>query len=128
MDGSWHLYAPGEPWRGPDHQVRLVLANAERVAVGFRMPVVDLLPTAQESTVVGHLGPDVLAEDFDLDEAVRRLREQPGREIGLALLDQRNLAGIGNLYRLEALFLQGISPWTPAAEVDLPGWWRERYG
>lgn len=121
MEGSWHLYAPGARWRGgPDHEVRVVLATPERVAVGYRLPVVELLPTAAEDDVVGHLGPDVLSEGFDLDEAVRRLAAQPDREVGMALLDQRNLAGIGNLYRLEVLFLRGVNPWTHVADVDLP--------
>ena len=120
MEGSWHLYSPGARWTGgPDHQVRVVLAVHDRVAVGYRLPVVELLPTSSESDVVGHLGPDVLAEDFDLDEAVRRLGADPDREIGLALLDQRNLAGIGNVYRCEALFLRGVNPWARAGDVDL---------
>ncbi len=119
MDGSWHLYAPGDRWHGPDHQVRVVLATARSVAVGFRLPVVELLPTAEEDRVVGHLGPDVLATPFDAPEALRRLRAAPEREIGMALLDQRQLAGLGNLYRLEALFLSGVTPWTPVGEVDL---------
>jgi endonuclease-8 len=120
MDGAWHLYLPGARWTGgPDHQVRVVLAVADRVAVGFRLPVVELVATADEDSVVGHLGPDVLADDVDLDEAVRRLAAAPDREIGMALLDQRNVAGIGNLYRIEALFLRGVHPWTPVSDVDL---------
>jgi endonuclease VIII len=114
MDGSWHLYRPGERWTGgPDWQVRVVLEVADRVAVGYRLPVIELLPTAEEDRVVGHLGPDLLGPDWDADEAVRRLEADPAREIGLALLDQRLLAGLGNLYRCELLFLRGISPWTP---------------
>src|SRR3954453_1912817 len=120
MEGSWHLYSPGSRWRGgPDSDVRVVLANAERVAVGYRLPVVELLPRAEEDSVSGHLGPDVLAEGFALDEAVRPLAADPDREVGMALLDQRNVAGIGNLYRLEALFLRGVNPWTRVADVDL---------
>ncbi|MFN2539661.1 MAG: Fpg/Nei family DNA glycosylase [Mycobacteriales bacterium] len=120
MEGSWHLYSPGSRWSGgPEHEVRVVLAVADRVAVGYRLPVIELLPTAAEASVVGHLGPDVLAEPFDLDEAVRRLAADPEREVGMALLDQRNLAGIGNLYRCEALFLRGVHPWRRVAEVDL---------
>ena len=122
MDGSWHLYQPGETWRGgPAWQVRAVLATADRVAVGYRLPVLELLPTTEEDRVVGHLGPDLLDEDPDLAEAVRRLAGQGEEQVGLALLDQRLLAGLGNLYRCEVLFLQGISPWRPVAEVpDLP--------
>ena len=122
MEGSWHLYRPGDRWRGgPAWQVRVVLENAQWQAVGYRLPVVELLATDAESGVVGHLGPDLLAEDWDPAEALRRLRADPSREIGPALLDQRNLAGLGNLYRTEALFLQGVTPWTAVADVpDLP--------
>jgi endonuclease VIII len=122
MDGSWHLYRPGDRWRGgPLWQVRAVLSNTEWDAVGYRLPVVELLPTAEEHRVVGHLGPDVLGPDWDRDEAVRRLLADPAAEVGLALLDQRKLAGLGNLYRCEALFLRGVAPWTPVADVpDLP--------
>jgi endonuclease-8 len=122
MDGTWHLYAPGERWRGgPPHEVRVVLETDGAVAVGYRLPVVELLPPGGEDAAVGHLGPDVLGPDWDAGEAVRRLRERPDRAIGPALLDQRNLAGIGNLYKAEALFLRGVHPWTPVGEVpDLP--------
>jgi endonuclease VIII len=123
MDGCWQLYRPGERWRGgPPWQIRVALANESWQAVGYRLPVVDLLPTAEEHRAVGHLGPDLLGPDWDLDEAARRLTEDPLREIGQALLDQRNLAGIGNLYKCEVCFLRGVSPWTPVGEVrDLAG-------
>lgn len=118
MDGSWHLYRPGERWRGgPAHQVRAVLETDDAVAVAYRMPVVELLPTDAEDEVVGHLGPDVCGPDWDLAEAVRRLREHPERAIGPALLDQRNLAGVGNVYKAEVLFLRGVTPWTPVGDV-----------
>ena len=123
MDGTWHLYAPGDRWTGgAQWQVRVVLATAERVAVGYRLPVVELLETEREGDAVGHLGPDVLDDDFDAAEAVRRLAAAPDREVGLALLDQRVLAGLGNLYRTEVLFLTGRTPWTPVGDLpDLPG-------
>jgi endonuclease-8 len=121
MDGSWHLYRAGQRWRGgPDWQVRALLATQDWQAVGYRLPVVDLVPTASEHAVVGHLGPDVLGEDWDPDEAVRRLRADPEREIGDALLDQRVLAGLGNLYRTEVCFVLGVTPWTPVGAVDVP--------
>ena len=122
MDGTWHLYRHGDRWTGgADWQVRVVLENAQWQAVGYRLPVVDLLVTDDEDTVVGHLGPDVLGPDWDLAEALRRLRVAPDAEIGLALLDQRNLAGLGNLYRTEVLFLRGLTPWITVSDVpDLP--------
>ena len=121
MDGAWQIYLPGERWRGgPAHQIRAVLATAERNVVGYRLPVLDLVRTAREDTVVGHLGPDLLGPDWDADEAVRRLLAAPDRPIGEALLDQRNLAGIGNVYKSELCFLRGVTPWTPTAQVPEP--------
>jgi endonuclease-8 len=118
MDGSWRLYKPGARWTGgPDWQVRVVLANADWVAVGYRLPVIDLISTADETSVVGHLGPDLLGPDWDTDRALDNLRRRPDREIGPALLDQRNLAGIGNLYKTEVLYLSGITPWTTVDAV-----------
>src|SRR5512134_2718404 len=74
MDGSWHLYRPGDRWRGgPQWQVRVVLENPQWQAVGYRLPVVELLARDSEADAVGHLGPDILGPDWDLDEAVRRL-------------------------------------------------------
>lgn len=120
MDGTWQIIRPRQPWPTPTHQIRLVLATAEHAVIGMRMPVVELIPTAREDRVVGHLGPDVLAEDFDRDEALRRLASKPDVEIGNALLDQRKIAGLGNLYRIEALFLEGVTPWSLVRDVDLP--------
>jgi endonuclease-8 len=118
MDGTWHLYRPGARWSGgPAWQVRAVLENADWQAVGYRLPLVQLVPTAREGDVVGHLGPDLLGDDWDEDEALRRLAARPEREIGPALLDQRNLAGIGNLYKTEVLFLSGLTPWVRVADV-----------
>jgi len=122
MDGSWHLYQSGEPWRGgPAWQGRVVLSTDTHDAVGYRLPVVGLLPTAAEHTVVGHLGPDLLGPDWDRAEALRRLRAAPDTEIGSALLDQRVMAGLGNLYRTELCFLLGVTPFTAVVDVaDLP--------
>ena len=118
MDGSWHLYRTGSRWSGgPGWQVRAVLATEQWQAVGYRLPVIELIPTVAEQRVVGHLGPDLLGEDWNEVEALRRLRDHPEREIGPALLDQRNLAGIGNLYKAETLFLSGITPWMRVGAV-----------
>ncbi|WKU04750.1 zinc finger domain-containing protein [Micromonospora sp. HUAS LYJ1] len=123
MDGVWRAYAPGERWAArPAHLIRAVLRSAEAVAVGYHLHELALLPTAEEDRLLGHLGPDLLGADWDPAEAVRRLAAAPGVTIGEALLDQRNLAGVGNLYKCELLFLRGISPWTPVGAVpDLPG-------
>ncbi|HEY0691003.1 MAG TPA: DNA-formamidopyrimidine glycosylase family protein [Kribbella sp.] len=120
MDGSWHLYRPGESWRGgPDHQVRAVLETAPWVAVGYRLPVLELVATDAEDTVVGHLGPDLLSPSFDRSLAIANLAADPDRTISEALLDQRNLAGIGNFYRAEVCFLLGLHPWRRVGTVDL---------
>ncbi|MFG3498133.1 DNA-formamidopyrimidine glycosylase family protein [Streptomyces sp. NPDC047928] len=118
MDGAWRVYAPGERWRGgPAHQIRAILGTVDQTAVGYRLPVLELLRTADEPSVVGHLGPDLLGPDWDFEEAVRRVGRDPGRPLGDALLDQRNLAGIGNVYKCELAFLAGVTPWLPVGDL-----------
>jgi endonuclease-8 len=122
MEGRWQIRRSGPAPR--DHRVRLVLANAEWQAVGYSLGLVELLPTAEEHRAVGHLGPDLLDPSWasgTAAEAVARLSEQPARPIGEALLDQTRLAGIGNVYKAEVLFLRGVNPWTAVGDVpDLP--------
>ena len=128
MDGSWHIYRPGTKWHGgPAYDIRMILATDEWECVGYRLHDIDLVPTAEEDRLVGHLGPDVLGPDWDLDEALRRLRANPDEQIGVAILDQRNLAGIGNLYKVESLFVRGVHPWARVGDVpDLAGPGRAR--
>ncbi|MBT2414971.1 Fpg/Nei family DNA glycosylase [Streptomyces sp. ISL-12] len=119
MDGAWKVYAPGRRWTGgPAHQIRVVLGTADRTAVGYRLPVLELLRTADEDRAVGHLGPDLLGPDWNPDRALANLLADPARPLGDALLDQRNLAGIGNVYKSELCFLLGVTPWLPVG--DLP--------
>ncbi len=121
MDGSWHLFRAGQRWTGgPGHTVRAVLGNESWQAVGYRVHDLAVVARRDEHTLVGHLGPDLLADGWDLAEAVRRLGADPDRPIGEALLDQRVVAGIGNLYKSETLFLSGVDPWTTAAKVADP--------
>ena len=127
MDGTWHLYPAGSTWRGgADHQVRVVLRIAGLAVVGYRLPVVELVATADEDDVVGHLGPDVLGPDWDPAEAARRLAVDPDRMIGDALLDQRLIAGLGNIYRTETCFLTGVTPFTPVGVLREHGTTLER--
>lgn len=117
MEGSWHTLRPGQRWSRPSHQARVVLETATSIAVGFSLGIVELLPTADEHTVVGHLGPDLLGPDWDEEEALRRLRADPDRPVGEALLDQTRLAGVGNMYMAELCFVSGLHPRTPVGEV-----------
>jgi endonuclease VIII len=118
MDGAWRAYTPGERWAArPAHLIRAVLRTADAVAVGYHLHDLALVPSEEEKSLVGHLGPDLLGADWDPAEAVRRLAAHPDTAIAEALLDQRNLAGIGNLYKCEVLFLRGVDPWTPVRDV-----------
>ena len=112
MEGSWRVGPAGGPAPRGD-VVRLILANAEWQAVGTRLGMVDLVPTDREERVVGHLGPDLLGPDWDAALAVRNLLRAPERTIGEALLDQRDLAGIGTIWRAETLYAARVSPWRP---------------
>lgn len=121
MQGSWTVTRPGRrlPTRlMPD--VRVVLeTDLGHTAYGISLPVVDLLSTADEGSVIGHLGPDPLRTDWDLDEAVRRLSADPDRTLAAALLDQILVAGFGNVWANELCFLRGHSPWTRVGDVDV---------
>nr|WP_255426406.1 DNA-formamidopyrimidine glycosylase family protein [Pseudonocardia sp. C8] len=124
MDGAWHLYRPGTRWQRPAHEARAVLETADRVAVGFALHDLALLPTGDEHTLVGHLGPDLLDPGWGTEheaEALRRLTARGDHELGLVLLEQRVMAGLGNLYRNDICFLLGLTPWVPVRDVpDLP--------
>lgn len=144
MEGSWHIYRAGSRWRRPAHEARVVLRTEAWTAVGFALGVTQVVPRAAEDSLVAHLGPDLLGPEWDEQEALRRLLDDPAppvaaaitdqrnragavthpsavgefsREVGVALLDQRCLAGIGNLYKAEALFLSGVSPFQAVTEV-----------
>ena len=121
MTGSWTVVGPGKrlPGRLMDSVRVLLELDDGATAYGLDLPVVEVVPTAQEADVVGHLGPDPLRADWDAAEAVRRLGTQPERPVAAALLDQRNLAGLGNLWANELCFLRGTSPWTPVGELDV---------
>ncbi|MFF4062557.1 Fpg/Nei family DNA glycosylase [Streptomyces sp. NPDC001668] len=118
MDGSWKVYEQNQRWTGgPTHQIRAILATTDRTAVGYRLPVLELLRTADEHQAVGHLGPDLLGPDWNPDRALANLLRDPARPLGEALLDQRNLAGIGNVYKSELCFLLGVTPWLPVGAL-----------
>ena len=119
MDGAWRIMpASGRP-PAQIHTLRVVLANAEWVAAGYQLGITEVLRTAREGEVIGHLGPDLLGDDWDAVEAVRRLSLLPDRTIGEALLDQKSLAGAGVIFATEMLFLRGIDPWRPVGSVSV---------
>ena len=119
MDGSWYLSRAGArpPRRHPEHMIRARLGNAEWLATGYRVHDLRIVARAGEAEFVGHLGPDILGPDWDPARAAANLARDPGIAIGEALLDQSNLAGIGNLYKCEVLFMERVSPWTPVGQV-----------
>lgn len=119
MEGQWRIASTPalSASRLTDHRLRAVLGTTRWTALGLRLGLLDLVPTTNEGSLVGHLGPDVLGTDWDPAAATANLAAS-ATTIGAALLDQRNLAGVGTIYASESLFLQGLPPWTPAA--DLP--------
>ena len=120
MDGYWRI-RPANDRRplGPGYQLRLLLSNARWTAGGFLLGVTEVLRTQREDQVVGYLGPDLLGSDWDPAAAVARLSGDPARPLGEALLDQRNLAGLGTVYLAETLFLSGIDPWRTVGSVSV---------
>lgn len=120
MDGTWRLSATTQPPRPcRAHTVRAVLATAATTAVGDSLGMLDVVRTADEHRLVGHLGPDLLGTDWDAERAAANLATVSGT-IGAALLDQRNLAGLGTIWTAESLFATRLSPWRPVADIPLP--------
>ncbi|AKA96236.1 DNA-formamidopyrimidine glycosylase family protein [Corynebacterium ulcerans] len=128
MEGTWAVHLKGDRWTKPAHtaRVQLLLDGAPHEdpieVVGFSLGFVRVFPTSHYPDAIAHLGPDVLGADWEstgYDEARRRILSAPDRAIGLALLDQRNLAGIGNEYRAEICFLCGVHPATQVRDTDV---------
>ena len=121
MNGSWHLYRHGERWWRGEHAMRVRIDTADWVAVAFNVPVAEFVTPKQLATrdPVAQLGPDLLGETFDRDEAVRRIIASGHRAIAQTLLDQRIVAGIGNVYKSEVLFMTGVHPEVPSSAVPL---------
>lgn len=122
MEGEWRISRAAEaPQPGRfmhrDSPVRAVLVASTWAGTGVRLGMLDLVPTRDEHTLVGHLGPDILGDDWDEDVAVTNLAASSA-SIGAALLDQRNLAGIGTLYSCESLFVERIHPWLAACDMS----------
>jgi endonuclease-8 len=120
MNGSWHIYRSGERWQRPRRDMRIVIATEDFVAVGFNIPVAEFhtARTLSRSDDLRLIGPDLLASSFDATEVMRRMRARPRTEIAPLLLNQRVLAGIGNVYKSEALFIAGVNPFTTVESID----------
>ena len=121
MEGSWHLYREGTKWQRPEWQARAIIGTAEYTAVGFQLGTLEVLERSNEEDAVGHLGPDLLGPGWDAAEAKRRLLQHPETPAFIAVLEQRNLAGLGNEYANDLLFLRGLAPTRPIGEVDVDG-------
>jgi endonuclease VIII len=112
MNGSWHIYRPGERWQRPRRDLRILIATADYVAVGFNITVAEWITRGAlaRHDELRRLGPDLLADDFDPSEAMTRLRARPDAEIADVLLNQRVMAGVGNVYKSEVLFACRVNP------------------
>ena len=120
MNGSWHIYRPGEGWRRPRREMRIVVATSDFEAVGFNIPVAEFI---RERDLARHrelrrLGPDLLSDAFDEADAIARIQARKTTEIGDVLLNQRVMAGMGNVYKSETLFACGVNPFVAAGTLD----------
>ncbi len=120
MNGSWHLYRPGERWQKNRRDMRILIETPEFVAVGFNVPVAQFHTnrTLARQPRIANQGPDLLAPEFDTSDVAGRLRAQANRELGSVLLDQRVLAGAGNVFKSEVMFVAGINPFRAAASLS----------
>lgn len=120
MSGSWHVYRPGERWQRPFHEMRIIIANAAFEAIAFNVPVAEFTTAAALATSdpVARLGPDLLSPAFDAAEALARLQALGYETIADALLNQQVMAGVGNVFKSEVLFVRGVHPFTPVAALD----------
>jgi len=119
MTGSWHVYRPGERWQKPERYAKVVIHTDTFVAPCFSAPVVELLTEwqAQRHTDLQELGPDAMTVEFDAEEAKQRILRRPEVEIGVALMNQRLMAGVGNVYKSEVLFMLRVSPFAKVGEL-----------
>jgi endonuclease-8 len=121
MNGSWHIYRRGERWQRSRRDMRIVIATAEYEAVGFNIHVAEFLTPRElaRHDELRKLGPDVLSDNFDSAGAIRRIRERQSMSIADALLNQRAIAGLGNVYKSEVLFMCGVNPFVTVRDVDV---------
>jgi len=120
MRGSWHVYRPGERFQRPEHQARVILEVSDALAVCFAAPTVRLLAphAAAGDPYLNGLGPDLIPDRFDLDQAVAGLQALGELSLGEAVMTQTALSGIGNIYKSETLFVCRLSPFQAVSELD----------
>ena len=116
MRGIWHVYKPGERWHRPEWRLKALLATHDSMAACFDAPIVELIRNVNER--VGHLGPDILTDDWSVTEVIKRARQLNDLAVGELLLDQRVTAGIGNVYRCEALWQERTDPWKKTRDLS----------
>jgi endonuclease-8 len=119
MNGSWHIYRPGERWRARRSDMRIVLTTADFVAVAFNVPIAEFhtAHSLARQDDMRQIGPDLLGETFDMAEAIRRARERNATSMAELLLNQRVVAGIGNIFKSETLFTTGIDPFAAVSAL-----------
>ncbi len=120
MSGTWHIYRPGERWKRPRADMRIIIRTAQYEAVAFSVPVAQFhtARSLERSTSIPKLGPDLLKESFAENEAKARIRARADEEIGNVLLDQKVMAGIGNVFKSEICYLCGIHPFRPVSSLS----------
>lgn len=119
MSGSWHIYRPEERWRRPRIQMRAALYTEPYVAVLFQAQIAEFHTPASLERRIGHLGPDVLADDFSPSEAMAQLRSRPELEVGVALLSQSLVAGLGNVFKSEVCFAARVHPFRAVGSLSI---------
>ena len=120
MSGSWHIYRTGERWMRPRNQMRVVIRTAQYEAVAFAVPVAEFhtARSLERKTAIPKLGPDLLKGDFYEEEAKARMRARGDEETGNMLLDQKVMAGIGNVYKSEICFVCGVNPFRLVSSLS----------
>jgi endonuclease-8 len=121
MNGSWHIYRPGERWQRARRDMRVLIATSDFEAVGFNIPVAEFIRSRDlgRHEELRRLGPDVLSDTFSAEEAIRRLQQRADTPVADAVLNQRVLAGLGNVYKSEVLFMCGVNPFVPVRTLDV---------
>lgn len=120
MEGSWKIARGTASVGASRDDVRAVLGTATTTAIGLRLAIVEVWPGEREASILGHLGPDPLRDDWDADEALRRFVAAGTREVGEVLLDQSVIAGPGNVYKSEICFLRGLHPRASVSSITRP--------